>query len=243
MTSQTADEVWLTMTDKGHGMSRAVFAQAVDPFFTTRTTSGGTGLGLSMVYGFAKQSGGDIHIDSQPGDGTTVRLIFPRSILPEATTTPPTPLRNALLVEDDDADLTLAKTGLESARYRLAPVQSFTVAKDTITEGQPFDLLLPDLHLDHGQRSIDLVASFVAHNPDAIVILASGRFHDTNHFDWGPARLVDKPMTPQKLTRALQQLSSLERLSDVVQGKRPAPHRPFNAPRCRFVRSRRDAGG
>jgi signal transduction histidine kinase len=73
------DYVRITVSDSGVGMSEAVKARAFDPFFTTKGVGQGTGLGLSMVYGFVKQSGGHIEIDSAIGRGTTVRIFLPRA--------------------------------------------------------------------------------------------------------------------------------------------------------------------
>ena len=106
--------VLLAVTDTGAGMSREVRERAFEPFFTTKPTGMGTGLGLSMVYGFIKQSSGHIKIYSEPGEGTTIKLYFPRIAeqrgLPDWTTSADRRGRRAaargsetiLLVEDDE---------------------------------------------------------------------------------------------------------------------------------------------
>ena len=73
-----ADGLIITVADTGTGMSQDILSKAFDPFFTTKPIGSGTGLGLSMIYGFAKQSGGHVRIDSQPGKGTTITLFLPR---------------------------------------------------------------------------------------------------------------------------------------------------------------------
>ena len=73
------DVIRFAVTDTGSGMSPEVLARAFDPFYTTKGVGKGTGLGLSQVYGFVRQSGGQVQIDSVPGQGTTVRLLLPRS--------------------------------------------------------------------------------------------------------------------------------------------------------------------
>ena len=78
------DMVALEVIDRGSGMSQEVKSRVFEPFFTTKQTGSGSGLGLSMVYGFVRQSGGRVEIESAPGQGTTVRLHLPRSVLPAA---------------------------------------------------------------------------------------------------------------------------------------------------------------
>jgi signal transduction histidine kinase len=78
------DMVALEVIDRGSGMSQEVKSRVFEPFFTTKQTGSGSGLGLSMVYGFVRQSGGRVEIESAPGQGTTVRLQLPRSTLPRS---------------------------------------------------------------------------------------------------------------------------------------------------------------
>ena len=105
----TGDCVWLSVFDTGHGMGPEVLARAFEPFFTTKPEGRGTGLGLSMVYGFVRQSGGQIAIDSAPGMGTTVTVRLPRAReseelrAPEALGPAPGGRETLLVVEDDEA--------------------------------------------------------------------------------------------------------------------------------------------
>src|SRR6185369_13659796 len=99
----------LCVTDTGTGMSPEVIARAFDPFFTTKPIGQGTGLGLSMVYGFAKQSGGHVALYSEPGQGTTVRIYLPRhpDATPAEAIVTPEPLardrKETVLVVEDEA--------------------------------------------------------------------------------------------------------------------------------------------
>ena len=101
--------VVVTLQDTGSGMSPEIVSRVFEPFFTTKIGAGGTGLGLSMVYGFAKQSGGTVSIESEPGRGTTVSIFLPlaqsepRAVAAAATTRPATVPRGILVVEDEPA--------------------------------------------------------------------------------------------------------------------------------------------
>src|SRR5690606_22423899 len=103
----TGDYVSLAISDTGCGMSREVLLRTFEPFFTTKPEGQGTGLGLSMAYGFVKESGGHIHIDSAPGRGTTIRMLLPRSpdikllaSAPASASTMQEERKTVLIVED-----------------------------------------------------------------------------------------------------------------------------------------------
>lgn len=193
--------VRLVVTDRGHGMSQDTLKRAVEPFFTTRTATGGTGLGLSMVYGFAKQSGGDIEIESKPGAGTTVSLVFP---VEQARDTHPARARKTvLLVEDDPNDLETARLCLQQNGYAALSVQSFEAARQEIEAGTAYDLLLTDLHLPDGKLGSDLIKPFFDRNPTADAILASGRFDIEGVDQESGARCLPKPLSAAKVTAAL----------------------------------------
>ena len=118
--------VAISVTDTGRGMSPDVSAHAFDPFFTTKEVGEGTGLGLSMVLGFAKQAGETAQIESEPGQGATVRLYLPKAEgtakpgkkTVEETQAPPTGTETILCVEDDPVVLTIATTMLKSLAIR-----------------------------------------------------------------------------------------------------------------------------
>jgi nitrogen-specific signal transduction histidine kinase len=119
--------VALSVADTGTGMLPAVLARAMEPFFTTKPPGKGSGLGLSTIYGFAKQSGGYLNIDSKPGTGTTVRLYLPRTQAERTASEaqkarmPPLPRGNeTILVVDDNASMrATAARNLAALGYRV----------------------------------------------------------------------------------------------------------------------------
>ena len=124
--------VLLSVTDNGTGMDEATAARAFEPFFTTKAAGSGTGLGLSQVYGFVKQSGGHVKIYSEPGQGTTFRIYLPRRIgddpiqIPVLINSPRTTDNSEviLLVEDDTAVRTYLKEVMRELGYRVFEAQT-----------------------------------------------------------------------------------------------------------------------
>jgi CheY-like chemotaxis protein len=152
--------VAITVSDTGHGMDPAQLAQAVEPFYTTKPSGEGSGLGLSMAEGFARQSGGALHLESTPGAGTTVTLL-----LPDAAKTAPqvktegnraTPPLDILLVEDDASVRTVAVAVLERLGALVVPVASAEEALEMLDAGVSFDLLFSDIVLGSGIDGFEL---------------------------------------------------------------------------------------
>ncbi|HMA49429.1 MAG TPA: PAS domain-containing protein, partial [Magnetospirillaceae bacterium] len=148
------DYIAVAVSDTGVGMSAAVIAKAFDPFFTTKPMGQGTGLGLSVIYGFAKQTGGHVRIHSKPGQGTTVTLYVARaSPVQEAAPPPaPGPAPNGegeaiLLVEDDPSVRVLIGEILQDIGYRYVETDSALSAIRIIESDAVIDLLLSDVGL------------------------------------------------------------------------------------------------
>src|SRR5262249_17151402 len=125
--------VRLTLQDTGSGMTPEVAARAFEPFFTTKSGGRGTGLGLSMVYGFAKQSGGTGTIQSHPGRGTTVRMLLPAAASTNprdatAESRPPSAPHTILVVEDEDDVRTVVRRQLESLGHTVLVAEVATEA-------------------------------------------------------------------------------------------------------------------
>lgn len=200
--SRPNDQAVVTVGDSGTGMDPATLARAFEPFFTARPDGTGTGLGLPMVYGFMKQSGGDVEIDSTPEHGTEIRLVFP---LAQAETQPASPAGRALLVEDDAMAQAHAQRQLQVAGFTVHPVSSFDAAAEAIATGG-YDLLLTDLHLGTDQTGWPLVAQSRAHHPAVPVIVLSGRLPQIHPYSDGQDPLVTclpKPLTSEALDLAL----------------------------------------
>ena len=145
--------VMISVTDTGSGMPSDVIEKAFEPFFTTKPAGSGTGLGLSQVYGFVKQSGGHIRIYSEVGEGTTVKIYLPRSFAP-AKPVPvsppaekiPTGSQETVLVVEDDPDVRayVAET-LSTLNYRVKQAADAEAAINILDEASRIDLLLTDV--------------------------------------------------------------------------------------------------
>ena len=160
---EAGDYVVLRVRDTGTGMPAAVIEKAFDPFFTTKPLGQGTGLGLSMVYGFVRQTGGEVTIDSAPGLGTTVSLWLPRAQTQAAAAAVlPTAPRGAgetlLVVEDDASVRMLVLEVLSELGYSGVEAPEGQVALRILESGQPIDLLVTDVGLPglNGRQLADL---------------------------------------------------------------------------------------
>ncbi len=163
---QAGDYVRLSVADTGTGMPAEVIERAFDPFFTTKPIGLGTGLGLSMIYGYMRQSGGAVEIDSHSGQGTTVHLYLPRSE-EEAPAEPPPALaasaqarrRDAVLVVEDDATVrALVVELLQDMGFQVMQASTGTDAMALLSGALHFDLLITDVGLPgpNGRQVADL---------------------------------------------------------------------------------------
>ncbi len=173
--------VTIAVTDTGVGMAPEVLARAFDPFFTTKPVGEGSGLGLSMVYGFARQSGGFAIIESEPGHGTTVRLYLPRvaAEVPDPVIEPETEAPRAkgetiLVVEDDPEVLGLAVTMLEGLGYEVLSAPEGAGALEILKATPRIDLVLSDVMLPGGLLGPEVVRRVRQARPDLRVLFMSG---------------------------------------------------------------------
>lgn len=182
---EPGDYVMITVSDTGCGMPPEVLARAFDPFFTTKD-GGGSGLGLSMVYGFAKQSRGHVRIYSEPGHGTTVRLYLPRAPaepVPErpapSRTDIPLGREHVLLVEDDELVRSHVLAMMETLGYSVTPAGSGSEALALLQENRPFDLLFTDIVMPGPLNGQQLAERARALRPDLPVLFTSGYTEST----------------------------------------------------------------
>ncbi|SFR15820.1 HAMP domain-containing protein [Enterobacter sp. kpr-6] len=214
------DMVALEVSDQGCGMSQAIKAQVFEPFFTTKQTGSGSGLGLSMVYGFVRQSGGRVSIESAPGQGTTVRLHLPRAQtqavrLPEPEPVLPGDTRDMLiLVLEDEADVrqTLCEQ-LHQLGYLTLEAQSGEEALNLLAASSDIGFLLTDLMLPGRLSGAEVIQSVRLHYPDLPVLLVSGQDLRPAHNPALPdVELLRKPFTRVQLAQALRKaVAAVER--------------------------------
>lgn len=176
--------VRLSIIDNGNGMSTEVAERAVDPFFTTKPMGQGTGLGLSMTYGFVRQSGGQLQVLSTLGEGTRIELLLPRHHEhPEAPAPMPprtspekssTTTQRILLVEDQAALRVVVCEVLEELGYRVDAFENGPAALAHLQAGERPDLLLSDIGLPGGLNGRQLAERCRERHPDLKVLFITG---------------------------------------------------------------------
>lgn len=172
--------VLVCVQDTGVGMPPEVVERVFEPFFTTKPQGHGSGLGLSIVYGFAKQLGGHLTVDSIPGEGTEVCLFLPRVMERDSRLESPRPAVPAatgatILVVDDDEDVRhLTVALLRRAGYRTLEASDGNTALTLLNENNVIDLLLSDMLLGAGPSGLDLIREAEARYPDLPIIVMSG---------------------------------------------------------------------
>jgi len=178
------DYVVLAISDEGVGMSEEVRQRATEPFFTTKGSERGTGLGLAMVHGFVQQSRGRLEIDSELGRGTTVRLLFPVADPESAAAPAPRTARTSaggsetiLLVEDSEDVRVLAQEQLEALGYTVLVVSSGEEALALLGD-RPVDLLFTDIVMPGGMSGLELVEQFHALRPETPILMTTGYNED-----------------------------------------------------------------
>lgn len=202
----------LALEDTGAGMPPDVAARAFEPFFSTKSGGRGTGLGLSMVYGFAKQSGGTVTIDSSPGRGTIVTILLPLSrdaVLPSASdgvASPATVARTVLVVEDEADVRSIVRRQLEGIGHRVLVADAAPEALLLLQGPGTPDVLLTDVVLATGIDGIELAKQARAVRPDLPVVFMSGYTAvpeaQQRIREFG-APLLSKPFTSAQLERAI----------------------------------------
>jgi hypothetical protein len=179
---KAGDYLMIAVSDNGTGMTPKVLAKAFDPFFTTKPIGQGTGLGLSMIYGFAQQSGGHVSLFSLPGQGTSVRLYLPRllqegpqDVLSPVISEAPSAIagETVVLVEDDPAVRMLVLNLLKELGYRAFEAEDAKTALPLLESGLRVDLLVTDVGLP-GMNGRQLAEIARQHRPQIKVLFMTG---------------------------------------------------------------------
>jgi CheY-like chemotaxis protein len=182
--TNAGDYVRVAVTDTGTGMPPEVLTRVFEPFFTTKEVGKGTGLGLAQVYGFLRQSGGGVSIDSVEGRGSTVALYLPATAMDvsAAAAEPVAPVlasvdltgTRVLLVEDDPAVRAIAEGVLLDLGCSVVTALDGVNALATLEREAPFDLLMSDIIMPGGVSGVDLAHIAAARDPAMAILLTTG---------------------------------------------------------------------
>jgi PAS domain S-box-containing protein len=208
----------LHVTDTGFGMTPETIARAFDPFFTTKPLGEGTGLGLSMIYGFVRQSGGQVKISSEPGHGTTMCLYLPRShadkvaeldLPPAADLRTDTVGRTVLVVDDEPAVRALVVDTLTDLGHDVLEAGDGPEALALLDSGQVIDLMITDVGLPKGMNGRQLADATRFARPDLKILFITGYAENAavgnGHLDAG-MHILTKPFAMDTLSSRIQQL-------------------------------------
>jgi CheY-like chemotaxis protein len=214
--------VMITVADTGHGMPEEVVERAYEPFFTTKDVGQGTGLGLSMVHGFIKQSGGHIEIASIPDGGTTITLYLPgagQRGAGQASLGVDGPASSAaehrgrgqtiLVVEDDPAVRSIAVAMLGNLGYTTVEAENHDSALSVLEATPSVVLLFTDVILPSGGNGFDIAHAARQRRPDIKVLYATGYSEEAvaraaaNSGGGGAVELIFKPYRKEELARRL----------------------------------------
>jgi PAS domain S-box-containing protein len=215
------DYAVLTVTDSGTGMPQEVIERAFEPFYTTKDVGCGTGLGLSMVYGFVKQSGGHLKIYSELGHGTAIKLYLPRAVDVSGATESKRAARaelrsrqreTILVVEDDPAVRTVAVMHLEALGYQVLAAEDGAAALRVLQASDAVDLLFTDLIMPNGMNGQELVRKARQQHPTLKALFTSGyseQFIKARDSVDQDVPLIGKPYRRQALAEKIR--SALDR--------------------------------
>ncbi len=209
------DYVMIEVADTGRGMPQEVLLRAFEPFFTTKPTGQGTGLGLSMAYGFVKQSGGEIVLRSEIGQGTSVRIFLPRSdaapaaVEPEHSLPLAGGLETILVVEDEDAVRDSTAAILSALGYEVLEAPDATAAVEIIESGRHVDLVFSDVIMPGPVTSLQLGEVVRRRLPDAKLLYTSGYAEGVLSHEGkvdASVHLLQKPYHPDALSARIRHL-------------------------------------
>jgi CheY-like chemotaxis protein len=219
--------VLIAVSDTGTGMTKEAMARAFEPFFTTKEAGRGTGLGLSQVYGFIKQSGGHVNLYSEPGEGTTVKLYLPRladgevvEVVKDTRPLVTSAVGETILAVEDEKDVRVfTAEGLRELGYRVLTAPDAKSALEVLERESRVDLLFTDLGLPGGMSGRELADVAQQRRPGLSVLFttAYARNAIVHHGRLEPGvELIVKPFTQADLARKIRGVL------DAREGARPA---------------------
>jgi signal transduction histidine kinase len=209
----TGDFVALAVSDTGAGIPADMLSRVFDPFFTTKEVGKGSGLGLAQVYGFVKQSGGHVDIQSETAKGTSVRLFLPRTRKsPEIQAQGDIAVATAdgqfeghiLLVEDDNEVAALAAEMLKSIGFGVTRVAGATAALGALANDRPVNLVFSDIMMPGGMSGVELAREIRKRRPELPVLLATGYQEAAAGAAKDGIGVLLKPYTMEDLATALR---------------------------------------
>jgi signal transduction histidine kinase/CheY-like chemotaxis protein len=234
-TGLAGDFVALVVSDTGTGIPPEILSKVFEPFFTTKEVGAGSGLGLSMVHGFVKQSAGSVFIESQSGQGTSVTLYFPRSAEAPPPFDPPVEEvvggEGTVLLVEDDAEVRVVITEmLELAGYSVLTACNATEATACFQrEPSRIDILITDLVLPDGMNGIELTTAIHDSQPALPVLLITGYSGALLKYPAHGNVVLTKPFTHAQLARAVRQT---RRASTQKEGVCPTQAIPVSVVTC-----------
>ncbi len=239
--------VMVAVTDTGTGIDPSILERVIEPFFSTKGEGKGSGLGLSMVYGFVKQSGGHLKIYSELGHGTTIRIYLPRvhqveDALEDVRNAPVTGGTETILVVEDDDDVRETSVALlTDLGYRVLKANEAQAAYAIITSGIPIDLLFTDVVMPGPMRSPELARRAKEMLPGIAVLFTSGYTENSivhgGRLDPG-VELLSKPYSREALARKVRQVlgNQAQQRVAATQETVPAADPVTPAPACKGLR-------
>ncbi|MCP3672501.1 MAG: ABC transporter substrate-binding protein [Gammaproteobacteria bacterium] len=210
---KTGDYVQLLVSDNGVGIPKNILERIYEPFFTTKPQGQGTGLGLSMVYGFTQSANGHIEITSKPGQGTRIEILLPRSTVTDNSTTTSEQASSTnnktILVVDDEKELVLiAKASLNQLGYRVLTAHSATEALKVLEQNQNIALMFSDIIMPGSMNGLNLAKEAKRQYPHLKILLTSGFTRDIDHEIF---KQYEKDMLP-KPYRSGEMISKISKL-------------------------------
>ncbi|MEB2846578.1 type II toxin-antitoxin system ParD family antitoxin [Endobacterium cereale] len=230
--------VMMAVTDTGSGMPSEIIEKVFEPFFSTKAEGKGSGLGLSMVYGFVKQSGGHVKIYSEVGHGTTIKLYLPRALQVEDVEVavdngPIVGGSETVLVVEDDAEVRETVIALlTDLGYRTLKAVDAASALTVIDSGIPIDLLFTDVVMPGTLKSPEMARKAKERLPNLAVLFTSGYTENSivhgGKLDAG-VELLSKPYTREELARKFRHVLANQAQRSNAKGRLP-PVEPLNEP-------------